>query len=103
MEAPIRIELMNNGFAIRSLSHLGTAPEPQNRQSRRHSTMRSHGRQQELGQARGFNALSNVDDGGNWTCVDLVDLVVHLFSAESRAFYDLDNLWGDARKVIWKE
>ncbi len=26
MEAPIGIEPMNNGFAIRSLSHLGTAP-----------------------------------------------------------------------------
>ncbi len=26
MEAPIRVELMNRGFAIHSLSHLGTAP-----------------------------------------------------------------------------
>ena len=49
MEAPKRIELLNNGFAIRSLSHLGTAPEPENRQSRRNTTSRSHGRQQELG------------------------------------------------------
>ncbi len=26
MEAPIGVEPMNRGFAIRSLSHLGTAP-----------------------------------------------------------------------------
>lgn len=27
VEAPIGVEPMNRGFAIRSLSHLGTAPE----------------------------------------------------------------------------
>gem|GEM_PF-7131041 len=39
MEAPIGIEPMNNGFAIRSLSHLGTAPREnpaRNRDSLKH-------------------------------------------------------------------
>jgi ribosome-associated protein len=36
-----------------------------------------------------------------WMAVDLVDVIVHLFSEEARLFYDLDNLWGDAREVVW--
>lgn len=31
-----------------------------------------------------------------WVLMDYVDLVVHVFTAEKRAFYDLERLWGDA-------
>ena len=31
-----------------------------------------------------------------WVLMDYVDLVVHVFSPEKRAFYDLERLWGDA-------
>ena len=58
---------------------------------------------QEFGEPRGYRPLSRAGDNGNWTCIDLVDVVVHVFNAEARSFYDLDNLWGDARKVAWKE
>ena len=57
---------------------------------------------QELGEPRGFRSLSRSGDNGQWTCIDLVDVVVHVFSQEARMFYDLDNLWGDARKVMWE-
>jgi ribosome-associated protein len=38
-------------------------------------------------------------DGESWILVDFVDVIVHLFSDEARAYYDLDNLWGDAKRV----
>jgi ribosome-associated protein len=36
---------------------------------------------------------------GNWILIDAGDVVVHIFHAESRSFYDLDSLWADARRV----
>ena len=57
----------------------------------------------ELGGPRGFRPLSHAGDSGMWTCIDLVDVVLHVFDHESRAFYDLDNLWGDGRVVEWRE
>jgi ribosome-associated protein len=37
-----------------------------------------------------------------WVLVDYVDVVVHVFTAESRTYYDLELLWGDAPRVDWK-
>ena len=37
-----------------------------------------------------------------WVLVDFIDLVVHLFDAQHRSYYDLEMLWGDAPKVRWK-
>jgi ribosome-associated protein len=57
---------------------------------------------EELGEPRGYRPLSRSGDTGQWTCIDLVDVVVHVFSKEARSYYDLDSLWGDARKVQWQ-
>lgn len=35
----------------------------------------------------------------NWVLIDFVDVVVHVFQQDSRAIYDLDGLWMDARRV----
>ncbi|MDA1192412.1 MAG: ribosome silencing factor [Candidatus Poribacteria bacterium] len=35
----------------------------------------------------------------NWILLDYVDVIVHVFSRESRAFYGLERLWGDATRV----
>jgi ribosome-associated protein len=34
--------------------------------------------------------------GGRWALLDYVDFIVHVFHPEARAFYQLENLWGDA-------
>ena len=34
--------------------------------------------------------------GGRWVLIDYIDWVVHVFHPESRAFYQIENLWGDA-------
>ena len=37
--------------------------------------------------------------GGTWVLLDYGCLVVHVFTEETRQFYDLERLWGDAKKV----
>jgi ribosome-associated protein len=38
-----------------------------------------------------------------WILADYIDVVIHLFDQEHRAYYDLDNLWGDAPRLDWQE
>jgi ribosome-associated protein len=37
--------------------------------------------------------------GGNWVVLDYFDVIVHVMHTETRARYDLEGLWGDAKKV----
>lgn len=37
--------------------------------------------------------------GGKWVLLDYIDVVVHLFHPEARAFYQLERLWNDAPAV----
>lgn len=36
---------------------------------------------------------------GDWIILDYVDVVVHIFIRETRAYYGLDRIWRDARPV----
>lgn len=40
----------------------------------------------------------HVERGTQWTLVDYVNVVVHIFDHEYRKFYDLENLWADAQR-----
>lgn len=37
--------------------------------------------------------------GDDWTLVDYVNVVVHIFQREHRKFYDLESLWADAERM----
>jgi ribosome-associated protein len=41
-------------------------------------------------------AIAEGMKASSWVLLDYFDFVVHVFSRESRAFYDLERLWGDA-------
>ena len=38
-------------------------------------------------------------NGGNWVLLDYGDFIVHVFRDETRRFYALERLWGDAPEV----
>lgn len=40
---------------------------------------------------------------GRWILLDYLDIVVHVFLDEDRAFYDLERLWQDVPVVEWRE
>lgn len=38
-----------------------------------------------------------------WVCMDYFDTIVHVFHPETRSFYDLEQLWSDARRTAYKD
>lgn len=57
----------------------------------------------ELGEGTGHPLFRmNRERSSTWTVVDFVDVTVHLFEPNTRAFYDLDHLWLDAQRLAWK-
>lgn len=59
---------------------------------------------EELAEQRKVSCLGRSGyEGETWMLCDMVDVVVHVFSQEARMYYDLDSLWGDARRVEWQD
>ena len=58
----------------------------------------------EMAKARGMTPFrENVrESGAKWVIIDFVDMVVHLFEPDTRVFYDLEMLWGDAKRLDWR-
>jgi ribosome-associated protein len=40
---------------------------------------------------------------GRWILIDYGDFVVHVFSPEGRAYYALEEIWGDAPQLEWQD
>ncbi len=37
-----------------------------------------------------------------WIVLDYMQVIVHVFHQEKRAFYSLEDLWGDAPRLAWE-
>lgn len=42
-------------------------------------------------------------ENAEWILLDYVDVVAHIFHKDTRAFYDLERLWGDAEIKRYKD
>ena len=40
------------------------------------------------------------DPESGWIVVDYIDVVVHVFSPEARAYYGLEKIWKDAKSIV---
>ena len=42
-------------------------------------------------------------EGNRWILLDFIDIVVHVFNRETRDYYQLERLWGDAKIEIFED
>jgi ribosome-associated protein len=40
---------------------------------------------------------------GRWILIDYGDFVVHIFSGDGRTYYALEEIWGDAPQLSWRD
>lgn len=50
----------------------------------------------------GGKRLNQPDRETGWALIDFGDILVHVFDAEARDFYRLEDLWPDAPRVEWR-
>ena len=41
-------------------------------------------------------------DGSSWLLLDFGTIVVHLFEAETRKYYGIEDLWAEGKRVDWE-
>ncbi len=62
--------------------------------SSRHVASMARNLRDKLSQEHKIKARVEGLESGDWAIIDTGDVMVHLFRAEVRAFYDLEKLWG---------
>jgi ribosome-associated protein len=59
---------------------------------------------EEMAQPLGHKPISRAGHGSDiWILLDFVDVIIHVFSEGARQFYDLEYLWGDAKRLDWED
>lgn len=38
-----------------------------------------------------------------WVVLDFIDVMVHVMHEELREFYGLEELWSDAKEIVWQK
>ena len=41
------------------------------------------------------------DNKADWILMDYCDIILHIFQEETRNYYNLEELWGDAKKISY--
>lgn len=49
--------------------------------------------------SRGLRGRLKPDYESGWIILDFNELIVHIFTQEMRDYYQLEKLWGDAKKI----
>ncbi len=58
---------------------------------------------QEMKKLHEFKLGMEGSEEGRWILIDYGDFVVHIFSGESRTYYSLEEIWGDALRLDWQD
>jgi ribosome-associated protein len=54
----------------------------------------------QIGREMNFNRFGRAGyEQARWILLDFIEVVVHIFDAEYRDYYDLEILWGDEKKI----
>ena len=50
----------------------------------------------------GGKSINQPDRRTGWSLLDYGDVIVHIFDPEAREYYRIEDLWGDAPRVEWR-
>jgi ribosome-associated protein len=51
--------------------------------------------------SRGLHTRNRPDYESGWIILDCSELIVHIFTQEMREYYQLEKLWGDAKRMTF--
>ncbi len=51
--------------------------------------------------AKPLNSEGKADT--RWVVLDYIDVMIHIMDAELRVYYGLEELWADAKEVVWRK
>ena len=53
-----------------------------------------------FGKEKSFSPFgTSLDTAATWIVVDFISVVIHLFEPQQRTYYDLEDLWAEAKQV----